>query len=217
MKRLRLRGDWSDTGPNARPDHQATTGERATEANEATEPQAASQSDEEVGDQPRRRGPPVNMNLMQRMTDALSRMLNDPSTRMAMRNLSEREREPTEEPAMGRTINDIQESISDMREEYIDRHNAEPGVSLRYGSQGVESSSISIDRNPQESSSAAGAAGGGSTSGTNLFLPGPRQVTTSHGVPGTNPVTGQRQRRQGVSGPPSGVLLSLTFMFLILA
>ena len=46
--------------------------------------------DDQVG-QARGRGPPVNMNLMQRMTDALSRMLNDPSTRLAMRTLSERE------------------------------------------------------------------------------------------------------------------------------
>ena len=36
-------------------------------------------------------------------------------------------------------------------------------------------------------------------------LPGPRQVITDPGVPGTNPVTGERQRRRGVSGPPSGL------------
>ena len=48
-------------------------------------------ADEDQAGQARGRGPPVNMNLMQRMTDALSRMLNDPSTRLAMRTLSERE------------------------------------------------------------------------------------------------------------------------------
>ena len=42
---------------------------------------------------PRPRRPEMNVNLMQRMTDALSRMLNDPSTRLAMRTLSERDRQ----------------------------------------------------------------------------------------------------------------------------
>ena len=35
-------------------------------------------------------------------------------------------------------------------------------------------------------------------------LPGPSQVITHPGNSGTNPVTGERQRRRGVSGPPSG-------------
>ena len=129
MKRLRLRGDWSDTGPNARPDSAtiassqgsnpgsasensnephdpsssstggATLQQGSETENEESEDNHAAESGESAdasadGDQagqPRRRGPPVNMNLMQRMTDALSRMLNDPSTRLAMRTLSERE------------------------------------------------------------------------------------------------------------------------------
>ena len=37
------------------------------------------------------------------------------------------------------------------------------------------------------------------------LLPGPRQIVTDPGVPGTNPVTGVRQRRIGVSGPSSGL------------
>ena len=36
-------------------------------------------------------------------------------------------------------------------------------------------------------------------------LPGPSQVLTHPGQSGTNPVTGARQRRRGVSGPPSGI------------
>ena len=36
-------------------------------------------------------------------------------------------------------------------------------------------------------------------------LPGPSQVITHPGQSGTNPVTGARQRRRGVSGPPSGI------------
>ena len=35
-------------------------------------------------------------------------------------------------------------------------------------------------------------------------LPGPSQVITHPGQSGTNAVTGERQRRRGVSGPPSG-------------
>ena len=138
MKRLRLRGDWSDTGPNARPDArtspQPSTSESPREpensrpdrtpqqiqlqqslaaanlvSSESPEQQQAEtdesrdqeesqlmsadsvSADDDQASQARGRGPPVNMNLMQRMTDALSRMLNDPSTRLAMRTLSERE------------------------------------------------------------------------------------------------------------------------------
>ena len=159
------------------------------------------------------------------------------------------------------------------------RHNAEPDVSLRYSAQGVESSSISIDRpdtrtspqpstseNPREpensrpsrtpqqiqlqqslaaanlvseSPSLPGAPMGSNwtpvtpqaavpvtpstppqasaPSGINdsssegdysgVSLPGPRQLTTNPGNPGTNPRTGQRQRRIGVSGPPSGLYI----------
>ena len=98
---------------------------------------------------------------------------------------------------MGRTIDDIQDSISTMREEYVERHNTEPEVNLRYSAQGMESSSISIDRSAPEEGTAENIE-------TNLVLPGPRQLMTDPGVPSTNPITGARQRRRGVSGPPSG-------------
>eukprot|EP00096_Caligus_rogercresseyi_P008353 TRINITY_DN2703_c0_g1_i1.p1 TRINITY_DN2703_c0_g1~~TRINITY_DN2703_c0_g1_i1.p1 ORF type:complete len:654 (+),score=133.16 TRINITY_DN2703_c0_g1_i1:84-1964(+) len=61
MKRLRLRGDWSDTGPQARPE---SLGEE-TRISEEGERQGA--------------------NLMTRMTDALGRMLNNPSTGQVIR------------------------------------------------------------------------------------------------------------------------------------
>jgi len=69
MKKLRLRGDWSDTGPNSRPE---------TEARDIEE-----RSNEESADREN-----LQTTLMQRMTDALSRMLNDPSTRLAMQRLN---------------------------------------------------------------------------------------------------------------------------------
>ena len=58
MKKLRLRGDWSDTGPNSRPETETRSGEAAGGGEEdRSSAQAA---------------------LLQRMTFALSRMLNDP-------------------------------------------------------------------------------------------------------------------------------------------
>ena len=67
VKKLRLRGDWSDTGPNSRPE---MLSDRV--------PPSERESGEDRG---------VHSTLMQRMTDALSRMLNDPGTRMAMQRL----------------------------------------------------------------------------------------------------------------------------------
>uniref|UniRef100_A0A0A9YTF5 DDB1-and CUL4-associated factor 6 n=2 Tax=Lygus hesperus TaxID=30085 RepID=A0A0A9YTF5_LYGHE len=60
VRRLRLRGDWSDTGPDARPQNDSASG-------------GASQA-----------RPTLHGTLMQRMTDVLSRMLNDPATRAAL-------------------------------------------------------------------------------------------------------------------------------------
>ncbi|XP_076654829.1 DDB1- and CUL4-associated factor 6 isoform X2 [Halictus rubicundus] len=63
VRRLRLRGDWSDTGPDARPER-------------------------EEGQRSRRQiaqaRPVLQTSLMQRMTEVLSRMLNDPVTRAAL-------------------------------------------------------------------------------------------------------------------------------------
>ncbi|XP_073978943.1 DDB1- and CUL4-associated factor 6-like isoform X2 [Rhodnius prolixus] len=60
VRRLRLRGDWSDTGPDARPQNETVSG-GASHAR-----------------------PTLHGTLMQRMTDVLSRMLNDPATRAAL-------------------------------------------------------------------------------------------------------------------------------------
>ncbi|XP_075155468.1 DDB1- and CUL4-associated factor 6-like [Haematobia irritans] len=62
-RRLRLRGDWSDTGPDARPERENT-------------------GRGEVG-QVR---PQLQANIMNRMTEVISRMLNDPRTRMGLTN-----------------------------------------------------------------------------------------------------------------------------------
>ena len=75
-------------------------GGQSSTSGSAAEPEPETVSNPEPGtDQeqqrpsPRPRRPEMNVNLMQRMTDALSRMLNDPSTRLAMRTLSERDRQ----------------------------------------------------------------------------------------------------------------------------
>lgn len=62
-RRLRLRGDWSDTGPDARPERDPS-------------------GRVEVG-QVR---PQLQPNIMSRMTEVISRMLNDPRTRMGLNN-----------------------------------------------------------------------------------------------------------------------------------
>lgn len=59
MPKLRLRGDWSDTGPEARPERDLTA---------------------EGGEAPMS----LHATLMHRMTQVLSRMLNDPATRAAL-------------------------------------------------------------------------------------------------------------------------------------
>ncbi|KAH0951033.1 hypothetical protein HN011_010132 [Eciton burchellii] len=63
VRRLRLRGDWSDTGPDARPEREG--GRRS-------------------GREIAQARPVLHTSLMQRMTDVLSRMLNDPATRAAL-------------------------------------------------------------------------------------------------------------------------------------
>ena len=231
MKRLRLRGDWSDTGPNARPDVRSPDGQ----SNGGDQPAALKPEEENFLDAAERRrdSRQINVNLMQRMTDALSRMLNDPSTRLAMRNLNDQRSESEtrarpgsssgwgadlrpananwnegsnlggaqqRDSAIGRTINSIHDSISNMREEFIDRHNSEPEVNLQYRPRGMDTSSISLER-----SSAPNLINSNQNEPESVMtLPGPRQITTDQGNPGTNPVTGERQRRRGVSGPSSG-------------
>ena len=275
MKRLRLRGDWSDTGPNARPD----TGQAPPPPSGQTDQESQAEvSEQNVSDESSQNAHPdrprptgqVNNNLMQRMTDALSRMLNDPNTRQALRTITEsRENAATESQgtaqdaqdqsapqaddesnnhqesetdaqvessnlsettdsslettnaggsnrgrsAMGRTIDDIQDSISTLREEFVERHNTEPEVNLRYSAQGMESSSISIDRstptNGTDQDDQSANADDDDTN-DNVALPGPRQLMTDPGVPSTNPITGARQRRRGVSGPSSEPLAMST-------
>lgn len=74
IRRLRLRGDWSDTGPDARPEREPGRSGDVAQAR-----------------------PTLHATLMQRMTDVLSRMLNDPATRAALSHGGEDEPEPFNE------------------------------------------------------------------------------------------------------------------------
>lgn len=96
VKRLRLRGDWSDTGPHSRPE------------TEARQDRQQDRGDRDSAASERETRETYQLSLMQRMTDALSRMLNDPSTRLAMQRLNSQgegaemsgneNREPRQEP-----------------------------------------------------------------------------------------------------------------------
>lgn len=60
-RRLRLRGDWSDTGPDARPENDVTGRVESGQFR-----------------------PQLQANIMSRMTEVISRMLNDPRTRLGL-------------------------------------------------------------------------------------------------------------------------------------
>ncbi|XP_045584679.1 DDB1- and CUL4-associated factor 6 isoform X2 [Procambarus clarkii] len=86
LKRLRLRGDWSDTGPQALPE---------------------SEMRNQAGDVGQAR-PTLHATLMQRMTDVLSRMLNDPGTRASVqRSASESESSQNRSNSLIETGGDI--------------------------------------------------------------------------------------------------------------
>jgi len=410
MKRLRLRGDWSDTGPNARPE----SANAASSSSDSAAAAAAATSSAEMHGQPdfrqRQREDEQDVggnhaaaagtagndaaanedrsgggggNLMQRMTEALSRMLNDPSTRLAMRNINDRrevaatriqrlqrhrrqqrqqqqqrqeeeqlpadesstsprpppsttttaataeslavastsgalasssglaveeeEREivsddatetseanehdqvvaeepevddeaaAAEDPVLQRSIDTLRNSISDMRQQFVEREGTEPIVRLRRSAHGPETDTVSMEPGAAVTATAlvtasepaaaapvvVGSGGGGGGGDDNIAvpglslppddhvetssveqdpptsasanaeqpedggnsngndvrvrsqprrptspvvirnLPGPSQVIGDQGNSGTNPATGQRQRRRGVSGPPT--------------
>lgn len=86
LKRLRLRGDWSDTGPQALPE---------------------SEMRNQAGDVGQAR-PTLHATLMQRMTDVLSRMLNDPGTRASVqRSASESESSQNRSNSLVETTGDV--------------------------------------------------------------------------------------------------------------
>lgn len=174
VRRLRLRGDWSDTGPDARPERDTTTIVNIGQAR-----------------------PQLHSTLMQRMTDVLSRMLNDPLTRAALSaggedSLDENDQEDVTQPQSGDDSSDVNmeepsvatpeatadvattstseaqaseadaskpaeykspvmshlrnhlTTLKNLRHGFIEQHGSEPSVSLKYSEQSTSNSTISL-------------------------------------------------------------------------
>ncbi|BET02723.1 WD domain, G-beta repeat [Nesidiocoris tenuis] len=100
VRRLRLRGDWSDTGPDARPQNDLASG----------------------GSLQAR--PTLHGTLMQRMTDVLSRMLNDPATRAALSQGGEDIYPETEEENHSQNENSQDESGGPLEPSPMDDENS---------------------------------------------------------------------------------------------
>lgn len=146
VRRLRLRGDWSDTGPDARPEGENDPQRDVAQAR-----------------------PTLHATLMQRMTDVLSRMLNDPVTRARLGGGGEGRNNEQETPThvnqlsalslhsdtteesssssnnLEVTGEALQDRLSTMREGFIERHGSEPAVRLVYSEKGSSNSTISMD------------------------------------------------------------------------
>ena len=232
FKKLRLRGDWSDTGPNSRPETEVRQS-----AHTVTEER---ETDRETGQ--------GQATLMQRMTDALSRMLNDPSTRQAMQRLNRQgegaemsghagneNREPRQEREdlgqgegrEARAAAAIQGRWRRYRQRRTEREERlRVGRAERTGGDGggCDTEHESDENMAELEDSVAnltersgvepavelryGETGGRTSTVTALeSLPGPSRVVTGPGMTGLDPVTGARRRRSGISSVPTSTIL----------
>uniref|UniRef100_T1PAH6 WD domain protein n=1 Tax=Musca domestica TaxID=7370 RepID=T1PAH6_MUSDO len=91
-RRLRLRGDWSDTGPDARPEREVS-------------------GRGEVG-QVR---PQLQANIMSRMTEVISRMLNDPRTRMGLTSQMQETLRETSQEGNESLVMDSRDNVEESR------------------------------------------------------------------------------------------------------
>ena len=108
----------------------------------------------------------MNVNLMQRMTDALSRMLNDPSTRLAMRTLSERDRqqrsnseghnEPPVAAVAPPTISGVSPTMSPTMSTSVEAADPPPPTPSTSSGWGSTPASTSRWRDPEHSPEAVG-------------------------------------------------------------
>ncbi|KAK0163937.1 hypothetical protein PV328_002620 [Microctonus aethiopoides] len=129
VRRLRLRGDWSDTGPDARPEREG--GRR----NGAEIAQAR---------------PMLQTSLMQRMTDVLSRMLNDPATRAALSGDNEENFQGVIDQHAGAQQN-IDESIDAINEEQInDVQSMDAEINTNNNENNVATGEVNLNSNEIE-------------------------------------------------------------------
>ncbi|ELU04921.1 hypothetical protein CAPTEDRAFT_219756 [Capitella teleta] len=209
VKRLRLRGDWSDTGPNARPEKE------------------------------RPRGDDSGMGVVQRMSEMITRWLDVDRRRVEQEEEEEEEAEEAEpEGAVGGVVQEESSQLASQMEERCDigsteapadseQHqqeisSREPVIDLEYNSQGTSSSSISMDY-VHKSSSSSETSQQPTTSSQGVERAGPRYsvnynrrgrmmisemfclyfhlLDSALSMPRNNP---DRRRRIGLSGPPTG-------------
>lgn len=124
VRRLRLRGDWSDTGPDARPEsHSARS---------------------RVGvDQAR---PTLQSNMMQRMTHVLTRMLADPRTRAGLSLMTQETTQ--EEGELNTVLNYMHSSSEENAAEGTASSPAQPDASNSQQNESEEAERIdAIDKN----------------------------------------------------------------------
>ena len=154
MKRLRVRGDWSDTGPNARPESERTT--------------------EEVPN----RQQPLQSGLMQRMSDVLTRIFNSPQRQsdtnrdnvessqsndaniVSHQNTSDAN--PLEQSSsssvtentqvnvesnssLSARLKSLEQKLVENRRNLVNENNEEPVVNLQYSGEGVSSGTIVVE------------------------------------------------------------------------
>ncbi|XP_058800654.1 DDB1- and CUL4-associated factor 6-like [Phymastichus coffea] len=126
VRRLRLRGDWSDTGPDARPEREGGR-HSGTEIAQAR--------------------PVLHTSLMQRMTDVLSRMLNDPATRAALSSAGDESIENVidQQNIINRTVNNNEDTNQENSSNQIEISN---GVENELASTNTESTNT-LEINPE--------------------------------------------------------------------
>uniref|UniRef100_A0A1B0G8R4 Uncharacterized protein n=1 Tax=Glossina morsitans morsitans TaxID=37546 RepID=A0A1B0G8R4_GLOMM len=116
-RRLRLRGDWSDTGPDARPERDPTG--RA-----------------ETG----QFRPQLQANIMSRMTEVISRMLNDPRTRFGL---------ASQDPEGSRNS---QQNLETHERQTMENEDSRPSTSAAWRTLAARSLSLSTRSNTQDES-----------------------------------------------------------------
>ncbi|XP_045462965.1 DDB1- and CUL4-associated factor 6-like isoform X2 [Harmonia axyridis] len=129
VRRLRLRGDWSDTGPNARPER-------------------------EGGNFVGQARPHLQGTLMRSMTEVLSRMLNDPVTRATLSGIGEEALDPESVQRLTDNPDETNPNLSledDGRNQVSNSDNtsspSDATETLKYSSQSTSQSTISLNCN----------------------------------------------------------------------
>ncbi|KAG8238455.1 hypothetical protein J437_LFUL002912 [Ladona fulva] len=164
VKRLRLRGDWSDTGPDARPEREG--GRRGEAVNLNASANEVSSEGTAAMDVPQESSsasipePSILQSVPRLSTLSLGSPTTDrsqPETGQALDLSSSNQNFPShpdpeaqhQSPPFGseimtQDISNLQDHLSSLREGFIERHHSEPAISLVYSEHGSASGSISL-------------------------------------------------------------------------